>query len=128
MEYILDVAKWRCGDNGPYQLGTGSTQFLNEEGYMCCLGQFAKQKGVKDCALESSGTPSSANEIGGYKRDVYDRTFVDHLGRDTILAGQLIGINDALDTTPQQKIEKLRFELEAKGHTLKVVNEDILEH
>jgi hypothetical protein len=43
---VLDESIWRCGDDAKdpnKSRGTGYTKLLNEEGYMCCLGQFSLQ-------------------------------------------------------------------------------------
>lgn len=40
----IDCAKWRCGGASPEtSLGFGDTRMLNDEGYMCCLGQLSLQ-------------------------------------------------------------------------------------
>lgn len=42
----LSLSRWRCGESGiegTHSMGDGNTCLLNEEGFMCCLGQFEKQ-------------------------------------------------------------------------------------
>ena len=126
MEYILDVAKWRCGSQGPFMLGEGRTLMLNEEGYMCCLGQFAAQKGVGLDRLLDKGSPA-------YLKSMYDESFCivpygyhpdDTFNTD--LAASLMSVNDNDTTTPEEKIQIIRKKLEEHGHTLKVINEDLL--
>ena len=125
MEYVLDVSKWRCGGRGEHQLGDGIfTQLLNLEGYMCCLGMFAKQKGIKDNDLYIEVLPQNvANHLG----KVYDPLFTEEIGSnefsDTQLATELMGINDDEYTTYQDKIKLIREKLEEHGHTLKVIND-----
>lgn len=123
MEYVLDVAKWRCGGTGPNQLGRGDTSMLNEKGYMCCLGQFAKNRGITDKQLLNFGTPEAVSKT---IRNRYDTLFIDKDGDNTELAEGFIRINDNFDTTPQHKIERINTRLIEYGHTLKVINEEIL--
>lgn len=128
MEYVLDVSKWRCGGpNGewnPNALGEGEcAELLNVNGYMCCLGLFAKQKRIpKKDMLELSSPEDLANAIG----KVYDPAFVEFdmdTYNDTDLANELMGINDDYETTYKEKIELIRKKLEKHGHTLKVIND-----
>lgn len=46
-KFIVDRAKWRCGEDGKESLGTGRTALHNESGYMCCLGMVCEQSGLK---------------------------------------------------------------------------------
>ena len=55
--FTIDCNTWRCGDNGDYKLGEGSTVLLNKEGYMCCLGQVALQLDVHEADLLGVGEP-----------------------------------------------------------------------
>lgn len=124
-DYTLDVAKWRCGGDGPNRLGEGKTRMLNNEGFSCCLGQFAKQVGVADYLL-GWGTPG---DVANAKGNIYDPIFVHEdkgLTENTTLARLLMAINDNEDTAPREKITRIREELEAEGHTLTVLNEDML--
>lgn len=126
MEYVLDVSKWRCGNGGPFSMGKGFTRMLNPEGYMCCLGQFALQAGVSQTQLLNKGHPANL-------RYSYDESFCiapyDDKGDtfNTDLAGTLMKINDMEETTPKEKIERICSVLESEGHTLKVINDGILE-
>ena len=38
IKVLIDRSKWRTGSWNPNRTGKGSTQLLNAEGYMCCLG------------------------------------------------------------------------------------------
>jgi hypothetical protein len=121
-DYTLDVSKWRCGNLGPNQLGDGGTRMLNAKGYMCCLGQFASQKGVEDGILLDAGFPITiANKLN----KSYDDSFIttsSHM--QTELAHKLMSINDYEYTTVQQKIYHIRDTLVAAGHTLTVINQE----
>jgi hypothetical protein len=62
--------------------------------------------------------------------DSYDETFVEvgvNSAFNTALAEYLMNVNDDIITTPKEKIEKIREKLEEHNHTLKVLNEDILD-
>lgn len=131
MDYKLDLSTWRCGgrEHSAFlrtncSLGVGETQMLNAEGYSCCLGQFASQKGVDGSDLIDQPEPHLvARRIG----KLYDRAFVryckDAIQRTylTQLASECIAINDNPETTVERKIELLRAALARKGHTLTVI-------
>lgn len=121
--YYLDVTKWRCGAHGKHALGIGNTFMINNEGFSCCLGQFALQKDAK-IKKQFTQTPLGVGEV-------YDSSFVYKNAmsgefENTNLSKECIFINDDLDTTPKQKIKKLRDLLETHGHILIVINEDKL--
>ena len=128
-EYTLDVSKWRCGRNGPKKLGEGDTQLLNEQGYSCCLGQFALDAGVDPEVMldDACGNPSDLSNV---LDKAYDHNFV-KLSiltnfcqyQNTGLAINLMRINDGVYTTYQQKIKEIRKALEKEGHALKVIGE-----
>ena len=48
MEFIIDRSKWRCGGQGKNSRGKGSVKLLNNEGFMCCLGQTCSQTGIEN--------------------------------------------------------------------------------
>lgn len=130
MQYTLDLNTWRCGGDstlGWAVLGKGETQMLNDEGYRCCLGQFAKQQGVRDKYLLYQGGPSDVVDMLKLdkKKMVYDEAFVFKSTfsfiRKTQLSNDLILINDDTDATIEQKIEKIRSLLEEHGHSLTVI-------
>lgn len=126
MNYELDMKVWRCGGDefGTNGLGSGETAMLNDQGYMCCLGQFAAQAGVGKSYLLGQVDPST---VGDALRDAkkkwrYDDSFLNGENFISHLASNLIHINDDDNTTPEQKIVLLRNELEAHGHTLSVID------
>lgn len=124
MNYILDVAKWRCGRDGENSLGDGGTYMRNPQGFMCCLGQFASQMNVTDTQLTHESSPSELyrhTDVG-----VYDSFLVKENGCDSHPAWRLMELNDRPDTTPQVKIALIRELLENSNHTLEVLNEDLL--
>ena len=75
---ILDYYKWRCGGDGEGKkgcsLGKGYTQLLNNEGFMCCLGQFSFQlnENIKEQDILEYGEPGEIDKkiIGlNYKKE-----------------------------------------------------------
>ena len=118
--YKLDVSTWRCGNPAfpPSYIGKGDTFMLNDEGYMCCLGQFAKQKNVSDEHLLKKSTPMGVDIK-------YDPAFC-LSDRNTRLSRILMDINDCILTTPKEKVISIQKELENYGHTLTVINEHLL--
>lgn len=120
-EFVIDRSKWRCGNYGPNAVGFGDTELLNEEGYMCCLGQIACQLKWPKEVIRYQGEPSECDiedkkvnksiltrEIGGYSKIIANSEF----------ANEAIDINDNEDTTVKEK-EKALKEL-AKEHGLKI--------
>lgn len=120
--YTLDVSKWRCGQNGPNELGEGNTSLLNKEGFMCCLGQFAKQKGVSELNLLDNGEPSDLQEgydplfVKGSKYKEDDTCIYDN----TPLADHLMQINDDENSNVKDKIQAISGALKDAGCELVV--------
>jgi len=147
MEFVLDIAKWRSGgdDYGDYIFGEGTTQLLNEEGYMCCLGQFSQQLGVNKKKLLNRSLPQelkykktstgkiisvSYNKLVGLLLDKHKQVF-DGLTHttycDSELTGSLVRINDNEEISPTERVNEIRAILEENGHTLVVKNENLLD-
>lgn len=123
-EYTLDVSVWRCGGYGPHAMGEGRVLMLNEEGYMCCLGQFALQSGVDETKLLGQHSPSSVSHS---LDEPYDHLFVctnEIYGwtDDTPLSSQLMKVNDDEKTTPSEKVSHLRRILSKHNIKLNVVD------
>jgi hypothetical protein len=118
---VLDCEKWRCGDNGEgtvNALGKGLTRLLNNEGYMCCLGQFAEQAGADPEDLYCAMPCEIGYCIQGLnKYDGYDREY-----EDTVISDKCSEVNDDPNTTIVQKIKKIRSILKRSGRTLIVKN------
>ena len=117
--YTLDVRKWRCGTFYPTRLGEGNTLMLNDSGCMCCLGQFAKGRGVSEDVLLYAGAPCGVWRKAGH----YDSRFVTPEGEDTQLACCLMAVNDGF-STPAEKIATIRRLLADSGAELVVVDPD----
>lgn len=122
---ILDYSKWRSGFNGKNKVGEGDTCLLNDEGFMCCLGQFSPQinTSIKLEDMKGWGSPNELNiEI-----DFLSVPSTDDDGEkiflDTNLTQQAIGINDDQTTTPQEKINLLKELFLGVGFTIEVINQ-----
>ena len=116
---VLDYRKWICGspsDNDKPNTfhGTGVTELLNNDGYMCCLGQFACQSGVKKDNLIDNVTPCELNlTITGLNyKGRYDTSFSEKAGE----------INDNEETTIAEKAHKLTLLCSKYKRTLLLKN------
>ena len=119
-ELILDYSTWRCGDFGENQLGKGDTYLLNDEGFMCCLGQFTPQINnfiIKDEMLGVSD-PSDLGEKVLSLNKKENRRF-----RTTRLSDEAININDDTCSTPEEKIKALQRVFKKEGYTINVINQ-----
>ena len=127
MKLILDYNTWRCGSEGVNKVGEGSTLLLNNQGFLCCLGQFSPQLNdkIKMIDMEGLGEPHDlAVEIDLLVTLDEDNIFygLDNYAQDTEITERAIGINDEVLTTPLEKIVLLK-ELFAKADCeIEVIN------
>jgi hypothetical protein len=56
-KFIIDRSKWRSGGTGRNAVGEGGTRLLNEQGFMCCLGQVCLQLGIDESIVKHRHTP-----------------------------------------------------------------------
>jgi hypothetical protein len=133
-ELTLDYAKWRCGGNNPglNVLGEGRTCLLNDQGFMCCLGQISlqlksdlTQESIKD--INSPGSLSlEVPLLSGYQDDIWidedGEEVNDSRWDDTDLSQEAMAINDNPLTTPEEKIVKLQELFGEEGYIIKVIN------
>jgi hypothetical protein len=104
---ILDYSKWRSGGKGPNRVGKGDTLLLNDEGFMCCLGQFCKQLNplITDDTILNRGTP------GGLREDIpllNVNIGISSFHTETVLSQEAIKINDDYNSSSEEKIEELK--------------------
>lgn len=86
MHFVIDRSKWRCGGNDdplkPHQIniaiGSGGVSLLNDDGFMCCLGQVCKQSAVPDYFLDGSGDPAGLGDtfVSKFISDYVDSAFL----------------------------------------------------
>jgi hypothetical protein len=89
----LDYKKWRCGGNGPYKVGVGTTCLHNSSEKECCLGQFSRQAGA------------SIAEISNY---LEPEDCVDIVGLTNRFCNRAIEINDAESIDTVTRVKRLR--------------------
>lgn len=113
---ILDYSKWRSGGFGYNQTGTDNVKLLNNQGYMCCLGQISLQlyKNVSKELLLNNGYPSTIEEI--------NMPLLKEGSKNSEFTNKAILINDNESTTPKEKIAKLKSLFGQYGYHLKVIN------
>jgi hypothetical protein len=136
-QLILDYSKWRCGDDGENKIGTGTTALLNDQGFMCCLGQWCHQLGAPLEELLNLGEPQEAKTTIDLFVDVEKHNYEyfcpekgEYVTEEIIdgkcgntLSGDCITVNDNAESTPDEKIDKLTELLAEKGISLKVINQ-----
>ena len=123
---VLDYSKWRAGGdlNGPNKVGEGLTSLLNDEGYMCCLGQWICQLGAPPEMLKGYGEPNGLRVVyppfsiaAHYETEEYTWST-----ENSNLSINCMRINDDAHTTPEEKIALLTEELKKEGIELEVIN------
>lgn len=117
---ILDESKWRCGDyhaSPENRRGEGLTLLLNQNGEMCCLGQFSLQllPKLSEAEIRNVGTPRhTERRIPLLTRSNKEGGLV-----NTKLAQQAMIINDDPDTTVTKKVSLLRKLFNKKGYKIR---------
>ena len=124
--YVLDYTTWRSGVNSSRRLGDGPTKLLNDDGYSCCLGQFAQQKGIKNKDLLQLIEPE---QLANALSTGYDKNFIRLVDTEegefffnTELTQWLINANDSPTLTPAKKLFKIRRLLHDAGCRLVIKN------
>lgn len=114
---ILDKSKWRCGGDTAREdckLGEGPTFLVNDEGFMCCLGQFSLQinRNLRETDMLGIAEPDGVHEpIENLNDD----------GFNSSLACDAIEINDDGDTTIDEKIVALRELFSTHNYEIEVI-------
>lgn len=119
--YILDASVWRSGGWGlENRTGEGPVEMLNREGYMCCLGQLAFQRGVSQKNLLGFHNPVQV-AVGEGRQ--YDENFVDPITKfHTPLARYAITINDDAGRGVGLRIADLKDLFNRNGLRVLVIN------
>jgi len=123
---VLDYDKWICGkpDINTIRencLGEGATRLLNEQGEMCCLGQFSDQAGVCNEDMYGVGGPQS---IRGHKTTIVGltkprkKTGVSH----TLLALSAMSLNDNMQYTVSEKAQHIKELFAKNGYEVTLKN------
>lgn len=139
--FTIDCNTWRCGDkqvnvktdpvdiNSNTSLGMGNTSLLNEQGFMCCLGQIAKQLDVYQGSLLSIGEPSEMPVADAVEplmvriieKDEFGNTETDYFA-NTELSTEAMTINDHLTITIADKMADLKDLFKSEGYRLEFIN------
>ncbi len=133
MEFTLDIKKWVCGrpEHPSARVGVGRAALLNSDGYQCCVGQFAEQCGVtKDLLYNHTTISSLLNNPENITKQTKLRRKLEvfHDGDSfSSFTGHLYGANDQGDAlSVQDRIKRIRSLLAEHGHTLTVINEELI--
>ena len=121
--FTIDCNTWRCGDNGDYKFGEGNTALLNDEGFMCCLGQVALQLDVHEADLLGKGEPDQLDiDIElltiRYNGDEEEEFII----ANSVLSLDAMRINDSTESTVSQKMKELKELFNDKGYDLEFIN------
>lgn len=110
----LYTKSWRAGGNKVEtgMIGKGGTLLLNDEGYMCCLGQWSLQCGVPPSYLIEQGEPM---DIDPSYRPSFEGNFVK----------KAISINDEENINKETRITKLKNLTNEYGYSLEVIESEI---
>ena len=118
---ILDYSKWRSGLDATKRsckTGRGPTYLRNEQGYMCCLGQFSLQlapKLTKKDLTRVSMPSELAIPIPLFLHRSEENT-------NNSLATEAATINDDMSITVEDKIVSLKKLFLAAGFKIRVIN------
>lgn len=113
--YTIDYKKWRSGSETSNQVGIGDTELINEEGYMCCLGQICRQINPTLNLLHIT-TPVVLGEKIPHLTDTYRNNYI-----NSPLSLQAVSINDA-EKEIYMRIYKLKNLFHKNGITLRFIN------
>lgn len=121
--FTIDCNTWRCGDNGDYKFGEGSTALLNKKGYMCCLGQVALQLDVHEADLLGKGEPDQLDidiELLTIRYNSYEEE--EFIIANSVLSLDAMRINDSTESTVSQKMKELKELFNDNGYGLEFIN------
>lgn len=120
MQFIINRASWRAGLGAPAgsSCGHGFTRLLNEEGFMCCLGQVSLQLGASQEEIYNYQTPAGAH-VGSDILSLCGNGKCQNTG----LSIQAMNINDDVGTTLEEKENKLINLFKEYGHELRFAND-----
>lgn len=122
MDFTVDYSKWRSGNNGLESTGTGETSLLNEEGFMCCLGQVTLQICPKLTSADIMCFESPAEFADKAKKPINFLTDKKRLWMHTSLANHAMRINDDNNMDVRTRMALLSDLFKENGHTLKFIN------
>lgn len=128
-KFIIHRNKWRCGNmasNEQNRLGLGKVALLNNEGYMCCLGQCLHQLGYPKSQLLNYQDPYVIDSENAFVAKA-DRGFFDtkaskaRLFVNTELSKLAMEINDDFRTSVSVKEKRLKRLFKQHGKEIEFV-------
>ena len=99
MKVTIDRSKWRRGDTG-----SGDTQLLNKEGYMCCLGFCALAAGLTEEQIINRATPRQVPVRGEW--ELFWQA-LNGLSVSTKLTREAVYLNDTHSMTDEKREKEL---------------------
>lgn len=120
-KFVIDRSKWRCGGEGSYGGGSGPTKLLNNEGFMCCLGQVSCQLGVPEDEIRGLEYP---RHLARRKPQFREQIELLYAGFDeTPLSRGAYQINDNTLLTDEEREESLIEHFREHGHEIEFTGE-----
>jgi hypothetical protein len=121
MNFVIDRAKWRCGQDGDSRRGRGDTMLLNSDGFMDVLGMVAAQVGVPSEAMLDAAGPEGCDDRD--RQRLLRGVLLTHNGTSSDLTMQAMCINDdaMLDTTVRES--RLTDLFSNHGHSISFTGE-----
>ncbi len=114
--FTIDRSTWRFGgDVLARNEKFGTTYLLNEQGFMCCLGQCHRQMGYNDKSILKKGSPQA---VKGTPRP---NPFLFGL-ENSPLTTMCIGINDDPELSNEEREAKLIAAFKGCNLTLEFIN------
>lgn len=103
----IDRSKWRTGGIA-YDETHGSTQLLNEKGYMCCLGFYCLQLGeVSKNEILGIALPEELNNVNVYDDAMLHLVHENDL-RNTHFTEEAINMNDSEELTNEEREKNIQ--------------------
>lgn len=126
MHVVIDRSKWRCGGEGVGRIGEGSTELLNKEGYMCCLGFACLRAGLSKKTILRVARPDSEELVIERHRSVPQKLTAVNLystSGDIEWVNKAINNNDSKSFTPKEREYRIKQNFKTGGHTVEFVGE-----
>ncbi len=143
---VLDMSTWRCGGSeqiwksglgnygeyvkNPSAFGQGGTALLNDEGFSCCLGQFAPQinPAVTRESILNKYTPQDINKPLALLADEKSnpKESIQWHGtafQNTKFSQEAIQINDDESIDTETRLRRLKEHFATKGVEIEVINQ-----
>lgn len=127
-KFVLDYSTWRSGgeeyDDSDNVVGKGDTELLNEEGYMCCLGQLCLQLGLVEEDIRDYTSPGT---VAKYKEHTTEKLIpllaTSHrIDTNSAFSLRAMEINDNSEFTIGKRIAHLKKLFVENGIEMEVIN------